>query len=86
LRASGRDTVAKAVRRVLEAARKQAHKAGVPKAYADYLREHMVPPTLAERRARALAYSQAREQLGDDAINIVIEDEITLYYQSFLDD
>jgi hypothetical protein len=86
LRATRRDTVAKAVQRVLEAARKQARKAGVPAAYAEYLREHMVPPTLAERRARALAYSQARDQLGDDAINIVIEDENTFYYQSFLDD
>ena len=44
------------------------------------------PPSLAEMRMRAQAYSWARNQLGDEAINFVIEDDATLYHQTFLDD
>jgi hypothetical protein len=86
LRANTRRAVAITVERVLEAARDRAHNAGVPQAYFKYLQENTKPPSTAERRARARAYSQARDQLGDEAVAIVIEHETTLRYQSFLDD
>jgi hypothetical protein len=86
LRENGRRAAAAAVMRVLEAARAHAYKAGVPQAYAKYLYENTAPPSSKERRARALAYAEAREQLGGEAVNIVIEDDVTLYCQDFLDD
>jgi hypothetical protein len=75
-----------AVRRLLDAAEERAHKAGVPQAYAEHLREHMARPTFAEKQARARAHSWAREQLGNEAVAIATEDEFTLYHQGFLDD
>lgn len=86
LRENRRREVAAAVVRVLETAREHAYEAGVPHAYAQYLYENTVPPSLEEIRARAQAYAQAREQLGDEAIAIAIEDEVTLHCQDFLED
>jgi hypothetical protein len=45
-----------------------------------------LPPSLAEARARTRAYSWARKQLGNEAVTIVIEDEVDLYHQNVLDD
>jgi hypothetical protein len=86
LKDSGRRAVWTAVHDVLAAAAKRAHRAGVPQAYAEHVYQHISPPTAAEIRDRADAYSWGRDQLGDEAVNIVIEDETALYYQDFLDD
>jgi len=86
LRDEGRRAVFTAVNRVLAMARSRAHKAGVPQAYAEQLHRDGTPPSLVEMRTRAQAYSWARKQLGNEAINIVIEDDATLYHQTFLDD